>query len=81
MNPLLRRLEKQGLLQSRWNTDNGRPRRYYRLTEEGRRVLRAEAARLTWWVGVGLLWIAGALTLITGVDYLQKAMPHLKDEP
>ncbi|MCV6595367.1 MAG: CDP-diacylglycerol--glycerol-3-phosphate 3-phosphatidyltransferase [Silicimonas sp.] len=38
------------------------------------------AARLTWWIGVGLLWVAGALTLITGVDYFRKAMPHLKDE-
>lgn len=35
---------------------------------------------LTWWVGVGLLWIAGALTLMTGFDYFRKAIPHLKDE-
>ena len=41
----------------------------------------AEAARITWWVGVGLLWVASALTLVTGLDYLRKAMPHLKDEP
>ena len=40
----------------------------------------AEAARLTWWLGVGLLWLAAALTLVTGVDYLQKAMPHLRDD-
>ena len=26
-----------------------------------------------------LLWIAAALTLITGVDYLKKALPHLKE--
>ncbi len=39
------------------------------------------AARLTWWGGVGLLWVAAALTLITGVDYFRKAMPHLKDDP
>lgn len=38
------------------------------------------AARITWWAGVCLLWVAGALTLITGIDYLVKAMPHLKDE-
>ncbi|MFK7880342.1 CDP-diacylglycerol--glycerol-3-phosphate 3-phosphatidyltransferase [Roseobacter sp.] len=30
--------------------------------------------------GLGLLWIAAALTLITGVDYLMKSLPHLKDE-
>jgi CDP-diacylglycerol--glycerol-3-phosphate 3-phosphatidyltransferase len=35
---------------------------------------------VTWWVGVALLWVAGVLTLITGVDYFRKALPHLKDE-
>lgn len=39
------------------------------------------AAWATWWLGVGLLWIAAALTLITGVDYLRKAMPFLKEDP
>lgn len=29
--------------------------------------------------GLILLWIAAALTLITGVDYFRKAAPHLKD--
>jgi CDP-diacylglycerol--glycerol-3-phosphate 3-phosphatidyltransferase len=29
-------------------------------------------------VGIILLWIAAALTLITGVDYFKKALPHLK---
>jgi DNA-binding PadR family transcriptional regulator len=36
--PLLRRLEAQGLLDSEWNTEQT-PRRYYRLNEEGERVL------------------------------------------
>lgn len=36
--PLLRRLEKQGLLESRWNTDESRPRKYYLLSETGRHV-------------------------------------------
>ena len=31
-------------------------------------------------LGIWLLWLAAALTLITGVDYLRKATPHLKDE-
>jgi len=31
-------------------------------------------------VGIWLLWIAAALTLITGADYLVKAIPHLKDD-
>ncbi len=29
-------------------------------------------------VGLGLLWFAAALTLITGFDYFRKALPHLK---
>ena len=33
--PLLRRLEKQGLLESVWNTEESRPRKYYRTTPEG----------------------------------------------
>ena len=31
-------------------------------------------------VGVVLLWIAAGLTLLTGWDYFQKALPYLKDE-
>ena len=31
-------------------------------------------------LGLGLLWIAAGLTLVTGVDYLMKSIPHLKDE-
>ncbi|MEI2640811.1 MAG: PadR family transcriptional regulator [Candidatus Nanopelagicales bacterium] len=33
--PLLRRLEKQGLLASAWNTDEPRPRKYYETTALG----------------------------------------------
>jgi PadR family transcriptional regulator, regulatory protein PadR len=33
--PLLRRLEKQGLLTSDWNTDESRPRKFYRTSPEG----------------------------------------------
>jgi DNA-binding PadR family transcriptional regulator len=39
--PLLRRLESQGLLQSRWQLEEGRPRRYYRLSPQGEAVLEA----------------------------------------
>ena len=38
--PLLRRLESQALLDSRWDTEGSRPRRYYRLSASGRIVLR-----------------------------------------
>jgi len=33
--PLLRRLEKQGLLASDWNTDESRPRKFYRTSPDG----------------------------------------------
>jgi PadR family transcriptional regulator PadR len=39
--PLLRRLEKQGLLQSEWETSETRPRKYYRISALGRDVLAA----------------------------------------
>lgn len=37
--PLLRRLETQGLLISEWDTSESRPRKYYLLSEEGKRTL------------------------------------------
>lgn len=36
--PLLRRLDKQGLLTSEWNTKESRPRKFYRVSSEGSRV-------------------------------------------
>src|SRR6478609_1099471 len=36
--PLLRRLEKQGLLSSEWNTDEARPRKFYRTSPDGERL-------------------------------------------
>ena len=36
--PLLRRLEKQGLLQSSWETSGAKPRKYYVITDFGREV-------------------------------------------
>ncbi len=38
--PLLRRLEKQGLLKSEWETAGTKPRKYYMITEEGDLVRR-----------------------------------------
>jgi CDP-diacylglycerol--glycerol-3-phosphate 3-phosphatidyltransferase len=32
-----------------------------------------------WQIGLALTWVAAALTLFTGWDYLRKAMPHLRD--
>ncbi|WP_138936152.1 CDP-diacylglycerol--glycerol-3-phosphate 3-phosphatidyltransferase [Roseovarius arcticus] len=34
----------------------------------------------TWYAGLLLLWLAAILTLISGVDYLMKALPFLKDD-
>jgi len=42
--PLLRRLEKQGLLSSDWNTDEPRPRKYYTTSSVGHRVAKALSA-------------------------------------
>lgn len=43
--PALHRLEKQGLLESRWGTsDNNRRAKFYRLTVRGRTRLAAEQA-------------------------------------
>jgi len=37
--PLLRRLETQGYLQSVWKLEEARPRRYYVISSEGRKLL------------------------------------------
>jgi len=33
----------------------------------------------SWYIGVGLLWVAAALTILTGVDYFRKSVPLLKE--
>lgn len=47
--PLLRRLEKDGLLESEWEVSEARPRKYYRISPMGREVL---AALKTEWSGM-----------------------------
>lgn len=37
--PMLRRLESQGLLESHWDLESARPRRYYRISDAGRTAL------------------------------------------
>ena len=37
--PLLRRLEAQGLLESVWKLEESRPRRYYIISAEGKKLL------------------------------------------
>jgi CDP-diacylglycerol---glycerol-3-phosphate 3-phosphatidyltransferase len=43
--------------------------------------LRWKEAGMEWTgrIGLWLLWLAATLTLITGVDYLRKAMPYLRE--
>jgi CDP-diacylglycerol--glycerol-3-phosphate 3-phosphatidyltransferase len=38
-----------------------------------------EGMIISWHAGLWLLWLAAALTLISGIDYFRKAMPYLKD--
>lgn len=38
--PLMRRLEGQGLLKSEWDTSESKPRKYYKITEDGQFVLK-----------------------------------------
>ncbi len=59
--PLLYRLEKRGWIKGRWIEKTGeRRRRYYRLTAEGKKILRAQ--RNTWQAFVE------AINRITGVE-------------
>lgn len=44
--PLIRRLEKQGLLTSEWREDGKRRKRFYRLSTQGEQVL--EALMMDW---------------------------------
>lgn len=44
--PLLRRLEKQGLLVSEWDTAEARPRKFYRTSDDGARL--AELLSAAW---------------------------------
>jgi PadR family transcriptional regulator PadR len=51
--PVLQRMEIDALISSKWKTSaDGRPRRYYRITERGRAELSAELA------GWGNVWKA-----------------------
>ncbi|MFK7754769.1 MAG: CDP-diacylglycerol--glycerol-3-phosphate 3-phosphatidyltransferase [Sedimentitalea sp.] len=45
--------------------------------------LRWKLAGMEWTgrAGLWLLWLAAALTMITGFDYFRKALPHLKETP
>jgi PadR family transcriptional regulator PadR len=44
--PLLRRLEDQGLLESEWREENNRRKRFYKLSRDGRQILKQLLAEL-----------------------------------
>jgi DNA-binding PadR family transcriptional regulator len=63
--PVLRRMEKGGLLVSRWKiSKKGRLRRYYRITEQGRKELDSERRQ---WMSVN-----------QALSKLWKPLPSLK---
>ncbi|HKF22202.1 MAG TPA: PadR family transcriptional regulator [Candidatus Angelobacter sp.] len=47
--PLLRRLESQGLLKSQWREEDKRNKRFYRLSPEGKQILKQLLAE---WQGI-----------------------------
>src|SRR6266704_5554086 len=49
--PLLRRLETQGLLASEWREENKRNKRFYKISRDGKLVLKQLLAE---WQGMGL---------------------------
>ena len=40
--PVLHRLERQGHIAAKWSAENGRKRKYYRITKDGRAQLAAQ---------------------------------------
>jgi DNA-binding PadR family transcriptional regulator len=45
--PLLRRLEEKGLLNSQWNTDDSRPRKFYSTSAAGEQLAEALMREMT----------------------------------
>lgn len=63
--PLLRRLEAQGMLVSEWREEDKRNKRFYRLSEDGKRIYqrlleewRSLNASLDGFIGEETTWIA-----------------------
>ncbi|MDA9249944.1 CDP-diacylglycerol--glycerol-3-phosphate 3-phosphatidyltransferase [bacterium] len=50
------------------------------LPDEGGIVWKFYGTMYSWWIGITLLWISMALTVITGADYVRKAAPFLKED-
>ena len=50
------------------------------IADEFSLVALSQWANRAYYGGLILLWLAAALTVATGVDYLMKAMPHLRED-
>jgi CDP-diacylglycerol--glycerol-3-phosphate 3-phosphatidyltransferase len=50
------------------------------LPDGGGIIWKLNGAFYSWWIGIILLWAAMGLTVITGVDYLRKSMPYLREQ-
>jgi len=57
--------------------ESGRPP----LIGEGDMPATVSHAAVATWAGLALIWVAAALTALTGWEYFRKALPYLKDEP
>lgn len=70
------------LVMSAMGMDDGIVRNILNGTAEDLMGLRWKQHGMVWagLAGIALLWLAAALTLITGLDYFRKAIPHLKEE-
>lgn len=60
--PLLRRLEKDKVLSSRWETTGPRPRKYYRITECGKKIRKK--------------WLKSFDAITSAMDELKKNIPE-----
>jgi CDP-diacylglycerol--glycerol-3-phosphate 3-phosphatidyltransferase len=70
------------LVMSAWGMDEPLVRSILNGSEADLQGLRWKQMAMKW-AGLGglwLLWIAALLTVITGFDYLMRAMPHLKED-
>jgi CDP-diacylglycerol--glycerol-3-phosphate 3-phosphatidyltransferase len=51
------------------------------LADPVRACFKTDCASYAGYIGLFLMWVAAALTAITGLDYFRKALPYLRDNP
>ncbi len=69
------------LLQAAWKMDQTMVNDILKGRAEDLQGLRGYYAGMIWSgrLGLWMLWLAAALTIVTGFDYFRKALPHLKE--